>query len=172
MAVNNYFQTHLFIGLFLLFLSSCGAGQKGNLIGDFQGSSTCPASGCADASASADKVSISADTTDIRVKPNDKYIEISGNCHVSTFPSHRIDVTVNGATRSPASLNTGSTATLLRCSMGRYNLYLNACDTVAAAKYNVSVRIRPMDEGGNSVPVDSGFVNLSFSRDSAAVSCN
>ncbi len=169
---SSRLQSVLVVSTMGLILSSCGAGQKGALIGDYQAVSTCPASGCADSAASADKISFTTDNTDIRIKPADRFVEIAGDCYVSTFPSHVIEVSVNNSIRSPASINFGSSASILKCSMGRYNVYVNACDPDLRAinRYNVTLKLKPMDEAGNYVD-DGNTVNLSFVRDTVATAC-
>lgn len=160
-----------FFTLILALLTSCGAGQKGQLIGDYTSVNNCPASGCADSAASTDKITMASDASEVKVKATDRSVEIAGDCYASTFPSHIIEVAVNGSVRSPASINFGSSASILKCSMGRYNLFLNACDTPAAGRYNVTLKMKPMNEAGQYVEADGNVVNMTYIREVAAAGC-
>ncbi|QLY23777.1 hypothetical protein [Bdellovibrio sp. KM01] len=56
-----------------------------------------------------------------------RYVEMSGACYASTFPTHRITVTVNGAAATASAVYdmSGSTATGYgTCRNGRFNIVL------------------------------------------------
>ncbi len=68
-----------------------------------------------------------ADTYNLGAIVTARYLELSGACYASTFPTHRITVTVNGAAATASAVYDMSSTTATgygTCRNGRYNIVL------------------------------------------------
>ncbi len=81
--------------LFLaLTISACNTNKGSSLAGDYIAKSNCPDSGCADTTATAEKMSIVTEPG-VQIRPAQKTFELSGSCNPSTYPNNRIEIEFN-----------------------------------------------------------------------------
>lgn len=160
--------------LFILNLSACNSTKEGSLIGDYDINSNCPASGCADLSPKSESVYLLRDDTKtINLATSlDSLIEISGTCSASTYPNNRIEVTntLTGAVISPLAINLGTTSTIPKCAMGKFNIYLNGCAFPAVGNVRLNLSLKPLDSAGQPIANTNADILVNIYRSAAASS--
>lgn len=157
---------------FIFSLSACSGSKEGSLIGDYDISSNCPASGCADQAPKSESVYLLRDVNKtVNLMANDSIIEIAGTCSASTYPNNRIEVTnvLDGAVISPLSINLGTTSTIPKCAMGKFNIYVNGCAFPSVGNIRLNVSLKPLDNAGQPVADASVNILVNAYRSAAAV---
>lgn len=158
--------------LAFFFLQACNSSTSNPLIGDFEASSVCPPTGCADTIPKTENVFLELDNkADIYLENNDSIVELAGTCSTSTYPSNRIEVTVSGApVASLKGFNLGASSMVPRCSMGKFYVYLDACSTLircGAASKTVRITLVPLDQ--TQKPAAAETIQLNVVRRAAPV---
>ncbi len=161
------------IGIAFIFgLSACSGSKEGSLIGDYDMNSNCPASGCADLAPKSESVYLLRDANKtVNLTANDSFVEISGTCSASTYPNNRIEVTnvMDGSVISPISINFGTTSTIPKCAMGKFNIYVNGCAFPSVGNIRLNVSLKPLDSAGQPVADASVSILVNAYRSAAAV---
>lgn len=167
MPLSVLFRIALIL-LVLPFIYACSGSSSGGLIGDFQEQSKCPPSGCADAGTKPENVYIErSDKADIYLGANDSVIDLSGSCSASTYPNNRIEVTASGATLAVKAINQGSTVSSAKCSMGKFQIYIDACQPLfrnPAPAVTIQVALVPLDDNNRPVSVTGASFAVSVVR--------
>lgn len=89
----------------------------------------------------------------VNMKSTDTKAEITGECYVSTYPSHAIFV-MNGSTRMTVvdtNPSTDAAANFATCKNGRFNFSLNIAGLAAPGSYQLRLYLQAMDADGNVV---------------------
>lgn len=167
MSLKPLLKSWLLLGL-LTALSACSQYSDGGLIGDYQDTSKCPANGCANIAASANHLKLSNGGSSVTLYPaaTDTKVEVSGDCHPSTYPSNKINVSVvtqngNSPVNAPAYSATGSSTTPA-CYKGRFNILVDIRNLARSTIYTLKLELVAYDE--NNVPhTNSGGGNLFLS---------
>lgn len=159
-----------FFVLACLALSACNQ-YSDSLIGDYQESSKCPANGCANQEANVNLLKLTNSSSAVSIYPTatDTKVEISGDCHVSTYPSNKINVTVVTQTGStpvtaPVYSVTGS-STQPACRKGKFDFFIDIRGLAKSTIYTVKVELVAYD--ANNTPITNaggGYLYLSLVR--------
>ncbi len=89
----------------------------------------------------------------VNMKNTDTKAEITGECYVSTYPSHAIFV-MNGSTRMAVldtNPKTDATANYATCRNGRFNFSVNIAGLSSPGSYQLRLYLQAMDADGNIV---------------------
>ncbi|WP_413291555.1 hypothetical protein [Bdellovibrio sp. HCB337] len=150
-------------------LSACNQYSEGGLVGDYEDTSKCPANGCASQAASANllKLTTTGNTVSLYPAATDTKVEVSGDCHASTYPNNRINVTVvtqNGNTpvAAPTYSVTGSSVTPA-CRKGKFGVAIDIRNLAVSSIYTVKLELVAYDSAGAPVTNAGGgylFLNL------------
>jgi len=131
-------------------LTACNQ-YSDSLIGEYQDTSKCPANGCANQAASAGLLKLTNSSSSISIYPaaGDTKVEISGDCHASTYPTNKINVTVvtqngNSPMTAPAYSATGS-STQPACRKGKFDVAVDIRNLPAGAVYTVKMELVAYD---------------------------
>jgi len=164
------FNSKLFVmGLFFLTLAACSSSTQNALVGDYNAAASCPETGCADNTPTSDNVYLQRDVNKtFQLGPREGILEITGTCSASTFPDNRIEITQAGDPVVFHAFNLGTSSLIPKCSMGKFNLFIDACRFREARSYNVQVSLRPIDANQQTLEAGANF-NVTFNR-AAAVS--
>lgn len=161
MSLKPLFKSILVLGC--LGFAACSQYSDG-LLGDYQETSKCPANGCANQAASANELKLTYGGSAVSIFPaqTDDRIEISGECHVSTYPSNKINVTVvtqngNVPVNAPAYSVTGS-STQPACRKGKFGFALDIRGMGLSAIYTVKMELVAYDAGNNPVTNPGGGI--------------
>lgn len=160
----------LFAGWALL--SACNQYSDGGLVGDYQDTSKCPANGCANQAANANALRLTTTGNAVSLYPaaTDEKLEISGDCHPSTYPSNRINVTVttqtgNAPVTVPVYNLSGISSAQPFCNKGKYNLALDIRNLAKSTIYSVQLELVAFDSLGTPyTSAGGGRVRLNLVR--------
>lgn len=151
-------------------MTSCSQ-YSDSLMGEYQDTSKCPANGCTNQAASANLLKLSNGGSSVSLYPTaaDTKIEVSGDCHASTFPSNKINVTVvtqNGNTpvSAPAYSATGST-TQPACRKGKYDVVVDIRNLAASTIYTLKLELVAYDSNNVAhTNAGGGYLYLNLVR--------
>jgi len=85
-------------------------------------------------------------------------LEVSGECYVSTYPSHNIIATRNGSQIGITDLYPGSAANSATCVNGKFNFAIDT-NYLAGGSNTVRILIQARDASGNVVVNDAQGAN-------------
>ena len=163
------YHHYVILFLFSLILQSCNSSQTNPMIGDLGSLVICPPSGCAGTAPLPEGVFIQRDQNkEIFLDQTDTTIEIAGLCSYSTFFDNRIEVKSGGNPITFYSVNMSSSALIPKCSMGKFFLYVDACQFKQAAIYSLQVQLIPLDNTLQPVVAEASF-SVNFRRSAPAL---
>lgn len=149
-------------------LAACNQ-TPSSLLGEYQETSKCPANGCANQAASANLLKLTNTGSSVSLYPaaTDTKVEISGDCHASTYPNNKINVTVvtqtgNTPVNAPAYSATGTT-TQPACRKGKYDVVIDIRNLAANAIYTVKLELIAYDSSNTPFTNAAGgylYLNL------------
>lgn len=168
MSLKPLLKSFLMLGL--LSLSACN-NYSDSLIGEYQDTSKCPANGCANQAASANLLKLTNSSSSVSIYPaaTDTKVEISGDCHVSTYPTNKINVTVvtqtgNTPVTAPAYSATG-TSTQPACRKGKFDFMIDIRNLAVSKIYTVKIELLAYDENNSPVTnAGGGYLYLNLVR--------
>ncbi|UYL08120.1 hypothetical protein B9G69_013800 [Bdellovibrio sp. SKB1291214] len=105
-------------------LASCAPTSDNSLLTDDPSN---PNSHTLNTDPSSTELQLVADTYNLGTITSARYLELSGACYASTFPTHRITITVNNVTTAAANyydMKSTLTTGYGTCRNGRYNIVL------------------------------------------------
>lgn len=170
MSMKPLFNSLLLVAGWLL-LSACNQYSDGDLVGDYQDTSKCPANGCANQAASANvlKISTTGNTVSLYPAATDSKVEISGDCYTSTYPSNKINVTVvtqNGnVPMAAAAYSVTGASTVPACRKGKYGVALDIRKLALGGIYTVKLELVAYDSAGTPFTnAGGGYLYLNLVR--------
>jgi len=139
-------------------LAACTQYSDGGLVGDYQSSSLCPASGCADATASENYLSLTSNTSSVNITTNSSGVSnpvtIGGDCYASLYPSNSITGSVviqtSNAPVTASILSNSAATTTPTCHNGRWEVSIDTRNIPAGNVYTVKLQLIAYDAAGAS----------------------
>ncbi|MFV8258995.1 hypothetical protein ACNQKP_14395 [Bdellovibrio bacteriovorus] len=132
-----------------LLLAACQPVEGDSLLTDKQDDSS---THTLDKTPKSEELTVQLFSPTINMKNTDTKAEITGECYVSTYPSHRL-IVMNGSTQmalvdtNPA---TAANANYATCKNGRFNFSLNIA-SLASGVYSMRIIMQAFDADGNAV---------------------
>lgn len=169
MSLKPLLKSFLVLGFGFTFMA-CNQ-TPSTLAGDYVEMSKCPANGCANQAASANLLKLTNSSSSVSVYPTstDTKVEFSGDCHVSTYASNKINVTVakqtgNVPMTAPVYSATG-TSTQPACRKGKFDFIVDIRSLPVSTIYTVKIELIAYD--ANNAPVTNaggGYLYLNLVR--------
>lgn len=99
-----------------------------------------------------EEMSVQLFSPTINMKSTDTKAEITGECYVSTYPSHRLIVMYNSTQMSIVDTNpaTAANTNYATCKNGRFNFSVNIAG-LASGVYSMRIIMQAFDSDGNAV---------------------
>ena len=137
-----------FSATFVAFLAACSPTAQSSLLTD---QASDPTGHSMSTDPSATELYLRADTSNLGTVTSARVVELSGDCFASTYPTHRLMVTVNGVTKSI--YNIDSTKSAASCKNGRFDVALTGAQ-LSTGTNNIVLTMTAYD--ANSSPYTNG----------------